>query len=613
MLEYWSDANNVFQFVRIEDIAYDKRPGMENVVYLVDSGRGLTPTSTLDTPFRSTNGRVWKMVLDPADPTVVTSLTVFVEGDDNPVKTLNEVHQPDNIESTANGLLLTEDPGSSQQFPVGSTDPNATAARLWFVPFAGAPEVVVTVDQSAHGGSTDVDGRAVGNLGAWESSGIVDASSAFGSARFDHSAGAHPVGRKAPGDDNNGDGAPTSPTSARAVNSLSCESLGRNAGVELGMPGPAASHARSSRRRHERGHERTGRGVMRGGQSAAGLALAVAVSMATVSAVATTAAGSGARLPALEFVGQSIFPTGTDFEGTQVGGLSSITFDEGRGVFYAISDDQSQFAPARYYTLRVDLDDGRLDDGDVEFLDVTTLLAPDGQPYPLSGLDPEGLTLTKSGELIVTSEGIPGRGIAPWVRRYGLDGTFLGDLPVPSAFTDLSATHGVRPNLAFEAAAVAPDGRHLFVGMEGALLEDGPAANLTGGSPARILRYNLITRRLERQFVYQTDPVAEPPVPPSQFSVNGLVECRRSTTSSWSRWSARSRWAHLEQATRSSSTRSRSPVRRTSTAPTASPACSATSDSSKSHSCSTCVRSASRSTTSRAWPSARTCPTADAP
>ena len=42
VLEYWSDINNVFQFVRIEDIAYDKRPGMGNVVYIVDSGRGRT-------------------------------------------------------------------------------------------------------------------------------------------------------------------------------------------------------------------------------------------------------------------------------------------------------------------------------------------------------------------------------------------------------------------------------------------------------------------------------------------------------------------------------------------------------------------------------------------
>ena len=85
VLEYWSDINNVFQFVRVEDIAYDKRPGMGNVVYVVDSGRGRTAAQSLDTPnFRSTNGRVWKMVLDRNDPTVVTSLTVFVEGDDNP-------------------------------------------------------------------------------------------------------------------------------------------------------------------------------------------------------------------------------------------------------------------------------------------------------------------------------------------------------------------------------------------------------------------------------------------------------------------------------------------------------------------------------------------------
>ena len=181
VLEYWSQLNNVFQFVRVEDIAYDKRPGMGNVVYVVDSGRGTAGASQAG---RSTNGRVWKMVLDPADPTKVTSLSIFVEGDDNPVKSLNEVHQPDNIESTPSGILLTEDPGSSQQFPVSSTDPNATTARLWYVPFSGTPEVVVKVDQSADGGPTDVDGKPNGNLGAWESSGIVDASDAFGPGAF---------------------------------------------------------------------------------------------------------------------------------------------------------------------------------------------------------------------------------------------------------------------------------------------------------------------------------------------------------------------------------------------------------------------------------------------
>ena len=210
VLEYWSDVNNVFQFVRIEDIAYDKRPGMQNVVYIVDLGRGRTAAQSLDTPnFRSTNGRIWKMVLDPSDPTVVTSLTVFVEGDDNPVKTLNEVHQPDNIETTPTGILLTEDPGSSQQFPIGSTDPSATTARLWYVPFSGTPQVVVKVDQSADGGATDVDSRPAGNQGSWETTGIVDASAAFGPGAFLINVQAHSLWvEKAPGDDNNGDGQP---------------------------------------------------------------------------------------------------------------------------------------------------------------------------------------------------------------------------------------------------------------------------------------------------------------------------------------------------------------------------------------------------------------------
>jgi hypothetical protein len=227
---------------------------------------------------------------------------------------------------------------------------------------------------------------------------------------------------------------------------------------------------------------------------------------------------------ALELVGEAILPTGTLFEGTTVGGLSSITYDADSGAFYALADDQSVIDPARFYTLDIALGDGRLDDGDVSFVDVTTLLAPDGQPYPAASFDPEGLTLTRRGELIVTSEGIATRNIAPWVRRYDVDGTYLGDLDVPAAFDPTGPTHGVRQNLAFEAAAVTPRGNRLFVGMEGALVQDGPAASLTLGSPARILRYQLGSGRLDRQYIYPTDPIAEPPVPPTAFAVNGLVE-----------------------------------------------------------------------------------------
>jgi len=207
VLQHWSDLNHVFQFVRVEDVAYDKRPGMGNVVYIADSGRGRTAAQSLDTPFRSTNGRVWKMVLDKTDPTKVTSLSVFVEGDDNPVKTPTEIHQPDNLESTESGILVTEDPGSSQQFPAGGGgDPNATTARLWHVPLAGeaGKAVAARVDQSQDGpAGGDVDGRPPGNWGAWESTGIVDASEAFGPDMFLINIQAHTLWiEKAPGEDN---------------------------------------------------------------------------------------------------------------------------------------------------------------------------------------------------------------------------------------------------------------------------------------------------------------------------------------------------------------------------------------------------------------------------
>ena len=212
VLQHWSDLHDVFQFVRVEDIAYDKRPGMSNVVYIADSGRGRTTAQSQDTPnFRSSNGRVWKMVLDRRDPTKVTSLTVFVEGDDSPVKTPTEIHQPDNLESTRNGVLVTEDPGSSQQFPVGSPDPSATTARLWQVPLTNpaSAQVVASVNQSADGGPTEFDGRPPGNQGAWETTGIVDASRAFGRDMFLINIQAHTLWiEKAPGDDNNGDGQP---------------------------------------------------------------------------------------------------------------------------------------------------------------------------------------------------------------------------------------------------------------------------------------------------------------------------------------------------------------------------------------------------------------------
>jgi 3-phytase len=237
--------------------------------------------------------------------------------------------------------------------------------------------------------------------------------------------------------------------------------------------------------------------------------------------VLALSAGTAQAAPSteLQFLGQQIFSTATQFQGTTFGGLSSITYDVRRDLFYVISDDQ---VGVRFYTLRIDVSGGA---PAVQILAVTMLRDASGQPFAPLTVDPEGLALTKDRTLVATSEGFANRLIDPWVREFSIDGRQLAELPVPSAFLPNAAgTRGVRLNLGFESAGTPPNGRVLFTGTEAALVQDGPPATVGAGSPARILRYDVKHRRLEHQYVYWTDPIAEPPVPATQFAVNGLVE-----------------------------------------------------------------------------------------
>jgi hypothetical protein len=170
-LESWSNANNVFQFIRIEDTAYDRTN--PNIQYLADTGepRALpgTPTGRLVRgPAGSRgpypNGRLFKMVLDPANPLNVLSLSILVDADAGGYNNVNVIHQLDNLETTVNSVFIQEDPGSHNQ--------GQTTARIWRYDISdGTTEVIARVDQSQ---------QPLTPLGAWESSGIIDASAAFG-------------------------------------------------------------------------------------------------------------------------------------------------------------------------------------------------------------------------------------------------------------------------------------------------------------------------------------------------------------------------------------------------------------------------------------------------
>ena len=179
-LENWSKAEHVFQFIRIEDLAYDRNDS--HIVYFADTGEPRavrnTTTGLLDRgPSGTTgpfpNGRVFKMVLDPTDPTLVTSLSVLIDGDLGGYNNVGALHQPDNLETTADSILITEDPGGHNRFA------GATNARLWKYDLAtGSMTAVAAVsDPTAD----------------WESSGVVDASRYFGRGAFLINVQAHTI------------------------------------------------------------------------------------------------------------------------------------------------------------------------------------------------------------------------------------------------------------------------------------------------------------------------------------------------------------------------------------------------------------------------------------
>ena len=207
----------------------------------------------------------------------------------------------------------------------------------------------------------------------------------------------------------------------------------------------------------------------------------------------------------LKFLGLVTFDTGFVFADTEVGGLSGITYDAHRGVYYVLSDDASAVNPARYYTVTIDLDDGQLDPGDVVFQNVTTLLDDTGAPFPTDGIDPEGITLARAGTLYIASEGAASADppIHPFINRFNRHGRQTKALPVPAKFLpNVDGTHGVRDNAAFESLTVTPNRRFLYTATEHALAQDGLRAGSAQTTLCRILQYTLHPGRPKREFVY---------------------------------------------------------------------------------------------------------------
>jgi hypothetical protein len=152
-LEDWSNANNVFQFIRVEDIAYD--PDSPRTIYFADTGSTVqadSATGRMKTGGSGQRGRIFKMVLNDKDPRVVDSLTILADGNNGS----SNFNRPDNLDVGHNSIMVQEDTSNS---------------RLWMYSFAtGVWTAVAKVDSNPADSSADPG----------ENSGVVDMSAWLG-------------------------------------------------------------------------------------------------------------------------------------------------------------------------------------------------------------------------------------------------------------------------------------------------------------------------------------------------------------------------------------------------------------------------------------------------
>jgi hypothetical protein len=239
----------------------------------------------------------------------------------------------------------------------------------------------------------------------------------------------------------------------------------------------------------------------------------------------------------IEYIGQYQIPNNFQVKNTLVGGLSGLTYDRNNDRFYVISDDRSDKAPARFYTVKLDLDTTnpqQIKFNKVDITDVTLLKNAKGETYPQGTIDPEAIAVTPQASVFVASEGHRDKGIPPFIDEFDLKtGRVQQALTIPNRYLpDTEGKRGVQNNLAFEGITLSPTGTlpasgeplRIFAATESALIQDKEVSKVgkdgkIPGAKNRWLHYLLTDRpEIVSEHLYQLDS------PPLGSIEHGLSE-----------------------------------------------------------------------------------------
>jgi hypothetical protein len=234
----------------------------------------------------------------------------------------------------------------------------------------------------------------------------------------------------------------------------------------------------------------------------------------------------------LDFLGEYQLPK-MSFLDTPVGGLSAITYDRRSDRFYAVCDDKSGLAPARFYTLKLALNSTATEKIDIQKIDiesVTFLTDQEGKPYE-GTISPKGIALTPQKTAFISGYSAAGDQIAPFIQEFNLkSGQMLQSLSIPERYlpdaTNEEGTKGIQQTSAFASLTFNPTGTvptsgepiNLFTATSSALVQDREPPGSQKGAKSRILQYLIGygSPVLIAEYFYPLDPTLG--------SANSLVE-----------------------------------------------------------------------------------------
>jgi len=208
--------------------------------------------------------------------------------------------------------------------------------------------------------------------------------------------------------------------------------------------------------------------------------------------------------------------------GTVVGGLSSIDYIS-NNRYVVISDDRSEYSPARIYEMDIEFNQDGIEKH--HFVKHHFLKNRDNNQFEENELDPESIRYRASTDTyFYTSEG--GRTkewVNPFVREMNREGKFLPEINIPEMFY-FHDNKGLRENGGFESLTFEND-TIVWYANELPLKEDGEVPGFTKAkNPIRLVRHDIKNDIILHQYAYNIDHLNEKPNPNDGFYINSVPE-----------------------------------------------------------------------------------------